>query len=175
MKEIQASEGNFEFGQTITPAYLPNENASFFKTKDNLIDWLRPFSPDEKDDIYIRGFLGKMLFSGEEVFKEANVLSGGEKVRCMLSKMMLTKGNLLMLDEPTNHLDMESITAFNESLQKFPGTILFTSHDHTFIQSVANRIVEITPNGFIDKIMEFDEYLEKRDTFKVRTVEAEAV
>lgn len=173
MKEREADSGSFEFGQTITPAYLPNENGKYFKSKDNLIDWLRQYSPDEKDDVYIRGFLGKMLFNGEEVFKESNVLSGGEKVRCMLSKMMLTGGNLLILDEPTNHLDMESIQAFNEALKKFQGTVLFTSHDHTFTQSLANRVVEIGPEGFVDKLMEFDEYLEKRDSFKLsRNAEA---
>lgn len=172
MNEAQASSGTFNFGQTITPSYLPNENDHFFKTDDNLIDWLRQFSADEKDDVYIRGFLGKMLFSGEDVFKEANVLSGGEKVRCMLSKMMLAQGNLLILDEPTNHLDMESITALNESLQNFPGTVLFTSHDHTFTQSIANRIVEIGPDVFIDKLMDFDEYLEKRENFKSMSLEA---
>jgi len=172
MGENQASGGDFHFGQTITKAFLPNENESFFKTKDNLIDWLRQYSPDEKDDVYIRGFLGKMLFTGEDVFKETNVLSGGEKVRCMLSKMMLVGGNLLILDEPTNHLDMESITAFNEALQKFPGTILFTSHDHTFTESIANRVVEIGPNGFIDKLMDFDVYLEKRSSFKINSVES---
>lgn len=173
MKEKEADSGNFEFGQTITSAYLPNENEKYFKSKDNLIDWLRQYSPDEKDDVYIRGFLGKMLFNGEEVFKESNVLSGGEKVRCMLSKMMLTGGNLLILDEPTNHLDMESIQAFNEALKKFKGTVLFTSHDHTFTQSLANRVLEIGPEGFVDKLMEFDEYLEKRDSFKLsRNAEA---
>lgn len=165
MNEVSATAGDIKYGQTITPAFLPNENEQYFKGKDMLIDWLREYSPDEKDDVYIRGFLGKMLFSGEDVFKLSNVLSGGEKVRCMLSKMMLAKGNLLILDEPTNHLDMESITAFNEALQNFPGTILFTSHDHTFTQSIANRIVEIGPNGFVDKLMKFDEYLEKRSSF----------
>ncbi|MEQ8324002.1 MAG: ATP-binding cassette domain-containing protein [Vicingaceae bacterium] len=165
MNEKKASHGEYQFGQTITTAYLPNANEAYFDTSDNLIDWLREYSPNEKDEVYIRGFLGKMLFSGEEVFKEANVLSGGEKVRCMLSRMMLAGGNLLILDEPTNHLDMESIQAFNEALVNYPGTVLFTSHDHTFSQSIANRVVEIGSNGFVDKLMDFDEYLEKRDSF----------
>ena len=157
-KELQANSGTFSFGQTITTAYLPNENASFFNTSDSLIDWLRQFS-EEKDDVYIRGFLGKMLFSGEESMKSAKVLSGGEKVRCMISRMMLAEANLLILDEPTNHLDLEAITAFNNSLKKFPGTVLFTSHDHEFTQTVATRIVELTPNGCIDKVMTYDEYV----------------
>ena len=126
---------------------------------DNLVDWLRRYS-EEKDEVYIRGFLGKMLFSGEESFKKVSVLSGGEKVRCMLSRMMLQGANLLILDEPTNHLDLESITALNNSLMDFPGTVLFTSHDHEFTQTVANRIVELTPNGTIDMLMTYDEYLE---------------
>src|SRR5690606_16327656 len=158
-KELNATTGDFNFGQTITTGYLPNENASFFNTNENLIDWLRQFSED-KDEVYIRGFLGKMLFSGEETFKKANVLSGGEKVRCMISRIMLAGANFLMLDEPTNHLDLESITAFNNSLKDFKGTVLFTSHDHTFTQTIANRIVEIGPNGYIDKLMSFDEYLD---------------
>lgn len=133
---------------------------TFFNADDNLVDWLRQFSDNEKDEIFIRGFLGKMLFSGEEVFKKSNVLSGGEKVRCMISRMMLQEGNLLILDEPTNHLDLESITAFNNALKDFKGTVLFTSHDHEFVNTVANRIVELTPNGCIDKEMTYDEYLE---------------
>ncbi|GJM27845.1 MAG: ABC transporter ATP-binding protein [Cyclobacteriaceae bacterium] len=163
MEEKQASSGSFKFGQTITRAYLPNENESYFNTDETLIDWLRQYSPGEKDEVYIRGFLGKMLFSGQESLKKANVLSGGEKVRCMLSRMMLQEPNLLILDEPTNHLDLESITAFNESLRNFPGTVLFTSHDHTFVQTIANRIVEVRPDGFIDYLGTYDEYLEKRN------------
>jgi len=155
----KADSGHFTYGQTITNAYLPNENGHFFNTKNNLIDWLRDFSED-KSEIYIRGFLGKMLFSGEEVFKSANVLSGGEKVRCMISRMMLTEANLLIIDEPTNHLDLESIQAFNNGLKDYNGTVLFTSHDHQFVQTVANRIIEIGPNGFIDKLMEYDQYIE---------------
>jgi ATPase subunit of ABC transporter with duplicated ATPase domains len=161
MGELKQNSGDISFGQTITKAYLPGNNESFFQSDDNLIDWLRQFAEEEnKDEVYIRGFLGKMLFSGEEVFKKCNVLSGGEKVRCMISRMMLAGANLLILDEPTNHLDLESITAFNNALKDFPGTVLFTSHDHEFTQTVANRIIEITPNGFIDKLMTYDEYIE---------------
>lgn len=161
-EEIKADSGEYKFGQTITKAYLPNENEEYFKANLNLIDWLRQYSDGEKDEVFIRGFLGKMLFSGEETFKMCNVLSGGEKVRCMISKMMLTGGNLLILDEPTNHLDLESITAFNNALKDFPGTVLFTSHDHEFVQTVANRIIELKPDGFVDKLSTFDEYLESK-------------
>jgi ATPase subunit of ABC transporter with duplicated ATPase domains len=161
MNELQPTSGKFTFGQTITTAYLPGNNESFFQSNDNLVDWLRQFAEDEnKDEVYIRGFLGKMLFSGEEVFKKCNVLSGGEKVRCMVSRMMIPGANLLILDEPTNHLDLESITAFNNALKDFPGTVLFTSHDHEFTHTVANRIIEITPKGFIDKLMTYDDYIE---------------
>lgn len=159
MGEIKPDSGNVTFGQTITTGYLPNENDSFFKGGDTLVDWLRQYS-DEKDELYIRGFLGKMLFSGEAVLKRVNVLSGGEKVRCMISRMMLAHGNLLILDEPTNHLDLESITAFNNALADFPGTVLFTSHDHTFVQTVANRVVRLLPYETVDKLMSFDEFLE---------------
>ncbi len=159
--ELEPTTGKFTFGQTITWAYLPSNNEKYFQSDDNLIDWLRQFAEDEnKDEVYIRGFLGKMLFSGEEVFKKCSVLSGGEKVRCMISRMMLAGANLLILDEPTNHLDLESITAFNNALKEFPGAVLFTSHDHEFTQTVANRIIEITPNGFIDRLMTYDEYIE---------------
>lgn len=151
-------KGSYNWGSTITKSYLPNENASFFSGSDNLIDWLRQFSAD-KSETYIRGFLGKMLFSGEETFKKSNVLSGGEKVRCMISRMMLTNANCLILDEPTNHLDLESITAFNNALKDWKHIALFTSHDHEFVQTVANRIIELTPNGIIDKRMQYDEYL----------------
>lgn len=159
--EEQADSGEFKFGQTITKGYLPNENSSYFESDDNLIDWLRQYSEDEKDEAYIRGFLGKMLFTGQETLKMCKVLSGGEKVRCMLSRMMLAGANLLILDEPTNHLDLESITAFNNSLQSFPGTVLFTSHDHTFTQTVANRVVELTSEGFIDRLGKYDEIYER--------------
>jgi len=158
--DMEPDSGDFTFGQTITTGYLPNENAPFFQEALdlNLIDWLRQFSVN-KDEVFIRGFLGKMLFSGEETFKKSNVLSGGEKVRCMISRIMLASGNLVMLDEPTNHLDLESITAFNNALTDFPGTVLFTSHDHHFTQTVATRIVELTPKGCLDKMMTFDEYI----------------
>jgi len=159
VNELTAEKGVFKLGQTITVAYLPGNNESYFQSDDNLIDWLRQFSNEEKDEVYIRGFLGKMLFSGEEVFKKCGVLSGGEKVRCMISRMMLAGANLLILDEPTNHLDLESIQAFNNALNDFPGTVLFTSHDHEFTQTIANRIIEITPGGFIDKVMTFDDYV----------------
>lgn len=155
---LKPDTGSLTYGQTITTSYLPNHNDKFFDTKDNLVDWLRQYS-DNKDEVYVRGFLGKMLFTGEEVFKSASVLSGGEKMRCMLSRMMLKEGNVLMLDEPTNHLDLESIQALNNSLKEFKGTILFTSHDHTFTQTVANRIIEISPNGMLDKLLEYDEYI----------------
>lgn len=157
--ELEPDNGSFKFGQTITNSYLPNENEAYFQSNENLIDWLRQYSDGEKDEVYIRGFLGKMLFSGEEVFKKCNVLSGGEKVRCMISRMMLKQGNLLILDEPTNHLDLESITAFNNALKDFPGTVLFTSHDHAFTQTVANRIIELTPKGHLDKLCTYDEYV----------------
>ena len=152
-------KGEFDWGSTITKSYLPNENASFFSDGDlNLIDWLRQYSID-KSETYIRGFLGKMLFSGEESLKKSNVLSGGEKVRCMISRMMLTSANCLVLDEPTNHLDLESITAFNNALKDWKHVALFTSHDHEFVQTIANRIIEITPNGIIDKRITYDEYI----------------
>ncbi len=154
----KADYGDFKWGSTITKSYLPNENASFFKEDLNLVDWLRQYSTD-KLETYIRGFLGKMLFSGEESLKKANVISGGEKVRCMLSRMMLTNANCLILDEPTNHLDLESITAFNNALKDWKHIILFTSHDHEFVQTVANRIIELTPSGVIDKRMSYDDYI----------------
>jgi ATPase subunit of ABC transporter with duplicated ATPase domains len=158
--ELKPDEGTVKFGQTITTAYLPSNNENYFQSDDNLIDWLRQYAEEEnRDEIYIRGFLGKMLFSGEEVFKKCSVLSGGEKVRCMVARMMLTGANLLILDEPTNHLDLESITAFNNALKDFPGSVLFTSHDHEFTQTVANRIIELTSNGCIDKLMTYDEYI----------------
>ena len=156
--EEQATTGTCTWGSTITKSYLPNENAKYFTEDQNLIDWLRQFSKD-KDETYVRGFLGKMLFTGEESLKKSNVLSGGEKVRCMVSRMMLTNANCLILDEPTNHLDLESITAFNNALKDWKHVALFTSHDHEFVQTVANRIIEITPNGIIDKRMTYDEYI----------------
>jgi ATPase subunit of ABC transporter with duplicated ATPase domains len=157
--ELSPTSGNFEFGQTITTAYLPIENEKYFTDEPlSLMDWMRQYS-ENKDEQYIRGFLGQMLFSGDEVYKMSNVLSGGEKVRCMISRMMMKQANLLMLDEPTSHLDLESITAFNNALIKYPGTIIFTSHDHQFVQTVANRIIEITPSGIIDRLKTLDEYL----------------
>jgi ATPase subunit of ABC transporter with duplicated ATPase domains len=152
-------KGSFTFGTTIYTAYLPNDNHKYFQSDLNLVDWLRQFSKD-KDETYIRGFLGKMLFSGEEVLKKCSVLSGGEKVRCMTSRMMLFNPNFLILDEPTNHLDLESIIAYNDALKDYSGTILFTSHDHQLVQTVANRIIELTPKGIIDKVCTYDEYLE---------------
>ena len=153
--------GEFLYGTTISTTYLPNDNTSYFADNISLMDWLRQYAQtdEEKEEVNIRGFLGRMLFSGEEAFKSAKVLSGGEKVRCMLSKMMFAKANLLMMDEPTNHLDLESITALNNGMNDFNGTIIFTSHDHELVQTVANRIIEITPTGFIDKMMPYDEYL----------------
>ncbi len=159
MGEEEADSGEFKFGQTISTAFLPNENESYFNTNENLIDWLRKYSEGEKDEVFIRGFLGKMLFSGEESTKSSTVLSGGEKVRCMISKMMLNGANLLILDEPTNHLDLEAIIAFNNALKEFPGTVLFTSHDHKFVETVANRIIELRPDGYVDKLMTYDEYV----------------
>lgn len=150
--------GSYEWGQTITTAYLPLDNTSFFNTDMNLVDWLGQYS-DDTSEIYIKGFLGKMLFSGEEVLKKASVLSGGEKIRCMIARMMMTDANTLILDSPTNHLDLESIQAFNNTLQNFKGNILMSSHDHEFIQTVATRVIELTPNGIIDKIMDYDDYV----------------
>lgn len=160
-ENAQADSGDYNYGTTIRTTYLPNDNSGYFQDDLNLIDWLRQYATtdEERDEVYLRGFLGKMLFSGEEALKSAKVLSGGEKVRCMISRMMFGRGNVLILDEPTNHLDLESITAFNNALINFPGTVLFTSHDHQFVQTVANRIIELTPNGFIDKLMSYDDYL----------------
>jgi ATPase subunit of ABC transporter with duplicated ATPase domains len=158
MGNQEPSKGEFKWGVTITKAYLPGDNTAYFKSDLNLIDWLRQYSID-KDETFIRGFLGRMLFSGEETFKMCNVLSGGEKVRCMISKMIMTGANVLLLDEPTNHLDLESITAFNNGLKDFKGTVLLTSHDHEFVNTVATRVIEITPKGIIDKLMTYDEYI----------------
>ena len=155
--------GKFEWGTTITTAYLPNDNSEFFENNLSLLDWLRQFVPDHYTDVdedFLRGFLGKMLFSGDEIQKKTSVLSGGEKVRCMISRMMLLNPNVVMLDEPTNHLDLESITAFNDGMISFPGIVLMTTHDHQFMQTVANRIIEITPKGIIDRLSTYDEYLE---------------
>lgn len=160
LNEVEKPDtGEYKFGTTIYKGYSPNDNTEFFKTDLNLIDWLRQYSTN-KDESYVRGFLGKMLFSGEEVMKKCNVLSGGEKVRCMTSRMMLVNPNMLIIDEPTNHLDMESIIAYNDALRDYTGTILFTSHDHELVQTVANRIIELTPKGIVDRTCSYDEYLE---------------
>ncbi|MBJ6360279.1 ABC-F family ATP-binding cassette domain-containing protein [Paenibacillus sp. GCM10012307] len=168
MGELEPDAGTYQWGVTTTQAYFPKDNSAYFDgVGDTLVDWLRQYSKDQ-DESFIRGFLGRMLFSGDEALKKASVLSGGEKVRCMLSKMMLSGSNVLLLDEPTNHLDLESITALNNGLIDFDGTMLFTSHDHQFIQTIANRIVEITPNGIIDRLMTYDEYLENKEIKALR-------
>ena len=166
--ELEPDQGEFEWGVTTTQAYFPKDNSAYFDDVTlNLVDWLRQFSRDQ-DETFIRGFLGRMLFSGEESQKEANVLSGGEKVRCMLSRMMVSGSNVLILDEPTNHLDLETITSLNSGLTQFEGTMLFTSHDHQFVETIANRIIEITPNGVIDRRMSYDEYLQDDEVKKQR-------
>ncbi len=166
MDELEADAGDFKWGVTITKAYFPKDNSAFFDGVNlNLVDWLRQFSRDQ-EETFIRGFLGRMLFSGEETQKEANVLSGGEKVRCMLAKMMLSGANVLIMDEPTNHLDLESITSLNTGMTNYEGTMLFVSHDHQFIQTVANRIIEITPKGILDRRLTYDEYLESSEVKK---------
>ncbi|MFT7072128.1 ABC-F family ATP-binding cassette domain-containing protein [Patiriisocius sp. Uisw_017] len=158
---LKADSGEFQWGVTTNQSYLPLDNHHFFQSEDSLVDWLRQWAKteEEREEVHIRGFLGKMIFSGEEALKKCSVLSGGEKVRCMLSRMMMMRANVLMLDEPTNHLDLESITAFNNSLKNFKGTVMFTTHDHEFAQTVGNRVVELTPNGVIDRYMTFDEYM----------------
>lgn len=171
--EAKANSGSFEWGTTVTSAYLPIENSKFFQSDLNLMDWLRQFVPSHVTDVdepFLRGFLGKMLFSGEEVLKKTNVLSGGEKVRCMVSKMMLQSPNVIVLDQPTNHLDLESIQSFNEQCTVYNGIVLLTSHDHTFMQTVANRVIELTPKGIIDRLCSFDEYLEDE---RVKNLRAE--
>ncbi|PKQ46535.1 ABC-F family ATP-binding cassette domain-containing protein [Confluentibacter flavum] len=170
--------GKFDWGITTTQSYLPLDNSEYFDNNLSLVDWLRQWATteEEREEVYIRGFLGKMIFSGEEALKKSNVLSGGEKVRCMLSRMMMVRANVLMLDEPTNHLDLESITAFNNSLKNFKGTMLFTTHDHEFAQTVANRVVELTPNGIIDRYTTFDEYMQDSKIKEIRNkMYAEAV
>ncbi|MBT8318621.1 MAG: ATP-binding cassette domain-containing protein, partial [Gramella sp.] len=170
--------GKFQWGVTTSQSYLPADNSDFFDNDLTLVDWLRQWATteEEREEVYIRGFLGKMLFSGEEALKTCRVLSGGEKVRCMLSRMMMIRANVLMLDEPTNHLDLESITAFNNSLKNFKGTVLFTTHDHEFAQTVANRVIELTPGGVIDRYLSFDEYMSdksiKEQREKMYAVEA---
>lgn len=167
MDELTPDSGYFKWGVTTSQTYFPKDNSGFFNVDLNLVDWLRQYSPDQ-DETFVRGFLGRMFFSGEEALKKASVISGGEKVRCMLSRMMLSGANVLLLDEPTNHLDLESITALNNGLINYKGTILFVSHDHQFVQTIANRIIEITPKGIIDKEMTYDEYLENEDIAKLR-------
>ncbi len=167
MGELTPDAGEYKWGVTITKSYLPNDNSEYFEVDLNLVDWLRQYS-EEKDESFVRGFLGRMLFSGEESLKKCTVLSGGEKVRCMLSRMMLQNPNMLLLDEPTNHLDLESIQAFNNSLKDYKGTVMFASHDHEFMQTVANRIIELTPGGIIDKRMTFDDYLDSDDIKALR-------
>ncbi|MBU7005193.1 ABC-F family ATP-binding cassette domain-containing protein [Phosphitispora fastidiosa] len=165
--EIEADSGEYKWGVTTSQAYFPKDNNSHFDVDLNLVDWLRQYSSDQ-DESFIRGFLGRMFFSGEEALKKASVISGGEKVRCMLSRMMLSGANVLLLDEPTNHLDLESITALNNGLINFKGTVLFVSHDHQFVQTIANRIIEITPKGLIDKQMTYDEYMEDEAIARLR-------
>ncbi|EEL50358.1 MULTISPECIES: ABC-F family ATP-binding cassette domain-containing protein [Bacillus cereus group] len=167
MGEMEPDSGSFKWGVTTSQAYFPRDNSNYFENSEyNLVEWLRQFSPQDETESFLRGFLGRMLFSGEEVKKNVSVLSGGEKVRCMLSKMMLSGANVLTLDDPTNHLDLESITALNNGLIAFKGTLLFTSHDHQFIQTIANRIIEVTPNGVIDKEATYDEFLENEELQK---------
>ena len=156
--ELVSKTGDVKWGITITKSYIPNDNSEYFNKDLSLIDWLRQYST-EKDETFIRGFLGRMLFSGEESLKNCKVLSGGEKVRCMISKTMLEEANFLILDEPTNHLDLESITSINNGLIDFQGSMIFTSHDHQFTHTIANRVIELTPNGILDKLMTYDEYL----------------
>ncbi|MGD6818795.1 ABC-F family ATP-binding cassette domain-containing protein [Metabacillus sp. 113a] len=165
--EMEADSGTFKWGVTTSQSYFPKDNNEYFDSNDqNLVDWLRQYSPNDQSESFLRGFLGRMLFSGEEVLKKSSVLSGGEKVRCMLSKMMLSGANVLIMDEPTNHLDLESITALNNGMINFKGSMLFASHDHQFVQTIANRIIELTPNGFVDKQMSYDEFLEDSDVQK---------
>ena len=165
--EMEPDEGSYKWGVTTSFSYFPKDNTELFSGNETIVDWLMPFSP-EKDPTYVRQFLGRMLFPGEDGVKKVNVLSGGERVRVMLSKMMILASNILILDEPTNHLDMESITALNNGLIKFPGVVLFTSQDHQFIQTIANRIMEITPGGLIDKITTYDEYLDSDEMARKR-------
>ncbi len=167
--EMEPDEGSFKWGVTTSFSYFPKDNTELFDSDETIVDWLMPFSP-EKDPTYVRGFLGRMLFPGEDGIKKVNVLSGGERVRVMLSKMMILGSNILIIDEPTAHLDMESITALNNGLIKFPGVILFTSQDHQFIQTIANRIMEITPGGLIDKITTYDEYLDSDEMARKRQI-----
>ena len=171
-EKLTADSGNYKWGITTNHSYLPLDNSEFFNKNISLVDWLRNWAKteEEREEVYLRGFLGKMIFSGEEALKKCTVLSGGEKVRCMLSKMMMKKGNVLILDEPTNHLDLESITAFNNSLNKFKGTVLLSTHDHQFAQTISNRVIELTPNGVIDRYMKFDDYMSDDKIKELRNV-----
>ena len=167
----KAESGQYQWGVTTNQSYLPADNSEFFKTESNLVDWLRQWAKteEEREEVHIRGFLGKMLFSGEEALKKATVLSGGEKVRCMLSRMMLQQANLIFLDEPTSHLDLESIQALNNGMRDFKGTLVFSSHDHTINQTVANRIIEIYPHGVLDKLVEYDDFITDKKIAEQRT------
>ena len=173
---LQPDSGSFNWGITTSQSYLPLDNNDFFDKNINLVEWLREYanSEEEREEVYLRGFLGKMIFSGDDALKKCNVLSGGEKVRCMISRMMMKKGNVLILDEPTNHLDLESITAFNNSLKNFKGTVLFSTHDHEFAQTIANRIIELTPSGIIDRYMTFEEYMKDSKIKQLRDSMLEA-
>lgn len=166
MGEIEPDEGTYKWGVTTSQSYFPKDNAEYFEDPKPLVDWLRQYSPEDETETFLRGFLGRMLFSGEQAMKMSNVLSGGEKVRCMLSKMMLSSANVLVMDEPTNHLDLESITALNDGLIRFKGSMLFSSHDHQFVNSISNRLIEITPSGIIDKEISYDEYARDKDLQK---------
>jgi ATPase subunit of ABC transporter with duplicated ATPase domains len=166
--EMEPDKGTCKWGTTIRHAYFPKEHKGFFNGNLNLIDWLLQFAPPKEGESFARTFLGRMLFSGEDALKTTDVLSGGEKVRCMLSRMMLAQPNTLILDEPTSHLDLESITALNNSLIDFPEVVLFTSHDHEFVNTLVNRVIELTPAGIIDRVMTFDEYLESAEVAKTR-------
>ena len=165
MGEIEPDEGEFKWGGTTSQSYFPRDNSKFFNGVTlNIADWLRQWCTNDETETFIRGFLGRMLFSGDDIYKQVQVLSGGDKVRCMLSRMMMFGANVLVLDQPTNHLDLESITAVNNGLINFPGNVLFASHDHEFINTIANRIIEITPDGVIDRLSTYDEYLEYKKT-----------
>jgi ATPase subunit of ABC transporter with duplicated ATPase domains len=166
--ELEPDSGSFRWGVTITTSYFPKENGAFFENGLNLIEWLGQYAPPTEGETFARGFLGRMLFSGEEAKKKTSILSGGERVRCMLSRMMLSGANALILDEPTNHLDLESLTALNDGLIAYPEVVLFASHDHEFVSTVANRIIEITPGGVIDRVTDFEEYLENEDVSRER-------
>ena len=167
MGNLEADTGTYNWGVTTTTSYFPKDNTEFFDTDENMTEWLRKYSK-EQDDAYVRGFLGRMLFSGDESLKKVNILSGGEKVRCMLSRMMLSTPNVVVMDDPTAHLDLESITSLNNGLMDFKGVVIFSSHDHQFINTIANRIIEFTPGGIIDRRMTFEEYLESEDVRVLR-------